>query len=64
GGVSAAGSQLLADVGILVAVLGAVTTAALCLAVFAGTLRLLAPALLTQLWALRRRTPSAEVGSS
>jgi len=64
GGVSAAGSQLLADVGILVAVLGAVATAALCVAVFTGTLRLLAPALLTQLWALRRHTPSAEVGSS
>jgi putative peptidoglycan lipid II flippase len=64
GGASAAGSQLFADVGILVAVLGAVTTAVLCVAVFAGTLRLLAPALLAQLWALRRRTPSAEVGSS
>ena len=64
GGVSAAGSQLLADVGILVAVLGATATAALCVAVFAGTLRLLAPALLAQLWALRHRTPSAEVGSS
>jgi hypothetical protein len=45
-------------------VLGAVTTAALCVVLFAGTLRLLAPALLAQLWALRRRTPSAEVGSS
>jgi hypothetical protein len=63
GGVSAAGSQLFADVGIVAAVLGAVAAAALCVAVFAGALRLLAPALLAQLWALRRRTPSAEVGS-
>ncbi|HET9562150.1 MAG TPA: lipid II flippase MurJ [Propionibacteriaceae bacterium] len=64
GAVSAAGSQLLADVGVVAAVLGAVAAAVLCVAVFAGTLRLLAPALLAQLWALRRRTPSAEVGSS
>jgi hypothetical protein len=64
GGVSAAGSQLFADVGILLAVLGAVAAAALCVVVFAGTLRVLAPALLAQLWGLRRRTPSAEVGSS
>jgi putative peptidoglycan lipid II flippase len=64
GGVSAAGSQLFADVSIVAAVLGAIAAAALCVAVFVGTLRLLAPALLEQLWALRRRTPSAEVGSS
>ncbi|MCE3274658.1 MAG: virulence factor MviN [Propionibacteriaceae bacterium] len=64
GGVSAAGSQLFADVGILLAVVGAVAAAALCVVVFAGTLRVLAPALLAQLWGLRRRTPSAEVGSS
>ena len=38
--------------------------ALLCVLVFAAMLRLLAPALLAQLWALRRRTPSAEVGSS
>jgi putative peptidoglycan lipid II flippase len=63
GAVSAAGSQLLADVGVVAAVLGAVAAALLCVAVFAGALRLLAPALLAQLWALRRRTPSAEVGS-
>jgi hypothetical protein len=64
GGVSAAGSQVLADVGFVAAVLGAVAAALLCVALFAGTLRLLAPALLAQLWALRHRTPSAEVGSS
>ena len=64
GGVSAAGSQLFADVGVLAAVLGAVATLRCVSLVFVGTLRLLAPALLAQLWALRRRVPSAEVGSS
>jgi hypothetical protein len=63
-GVAAAGSQLFANVRVLAAVLGAVATALLCVVVFAATLRLLAPALLAQLWALRRRAPSAEVGSS
>ena len=53
-----------ADVGILAAVLGVVAALHCVSLVFAGTLRLLAPALLAQLWALRRRTPSAEVGSS
>jgi putative peptidoglycan lipid II flippase len=61
--VGAAGSQLLAQVGILAAVLGACTLAVLCVLVFTAMLRLLAPSLLAQMWALRRRTPSAEVGS-
>jgi hypothetical protein len=49
---------------VLAAVLGAVAAALLCVLVFVATLRLLAPALLAQLWALRRRVPSADVGSS
>jgi putative peptidoglycan lipid II flippase len=61
--VGAAGSQLLTDVGIVAAVLGACTLAVLCALVFTAMLRLLAPSLLAQLWALRRRTRSAEVGS-
>jgi uncharacterized membrane protein YeaQ/YmgE (transglycosylase-associated protein family) len=61
--VGAAGSQLLTDVGIVAAVLGACTLAVLCVLVFTAMLRLLAPSLLAQLWALRRRTRSAEVGS-
>jgi len=64
GGVAAAGSRLFANVGVLAAVLGAVAAALLCVLVFVAMLRLLAPALLATLWALRRRTPSAEVGSS
>ena len=64
GGVAAAGSRVFANVGLLAAVLGAVATALLCVLVFLATLRLLAPALLAQIWALRRRVPSAEVGTS
>jgi putative peptidoglycan lipid II flippase len=64
GGLGAAGSLLLAEVGMVVAVLGACAIAALCALVFAAMLRLLAPSLLAQMWALRRRAPSAEVGSS
>jgi hypothetical protein len=63
GGVGAAGSQLLAEVGIVAAVLGACAVALVCVLVFTAMLRLLAPALLAQMWALRRRAPSAEVGS-
>ena len=63
GGVGAAGSQLLAEVGIVAAVLGACAVALVCVLVFTAMLRLLAPSLLAQMWALRRRTPSAEVGS-
>jgi putative peptidoglycan lipid II flippase len=63
GGVGAAGSQLLAEVGIVVAVLGACAVALACVLVFTAMLRVLAPSLLAQMWALRRRTPSAEVGS-
>ncbi|MGH3340755.1 MAG: hypothetical protein ACRDPL_18250, partial [Propionibacteriaceae bacterium] len=63
GGVGAAGSQLLAEVDIVVAVLGACAVALVCVLVFTAMLRLLAPALLAQMWALRRRTPTAEVGS-
>jgi membrane-associated phospholipid phosphatase len=62
--VAAAGSRVFANVGVLAAVLGAVATALLCVLVFLATLRLLAPALLAQIWALRRRVPSAEVGTS
>ena len=62
--VGALGSQLLAGVGIVVAVLGACTLAVLCVLVFTAMLRLLAPSLLAQMWALRRRAPSAEVGSA
>ena len=64
GGLGAAGSQLLSDVGILAAVLGACAVALVCVLVFTAMLRLLAPSILSQMWALRRRTPSAEVGSS
>jgi putative peptidoglycan lipid II flippase len=64
GGLGAAGSQLLSDVGILAAVLGACAVALVCVLVFTAMLRLLAPSVLSQMWALRRRTPSAEVGSS
>ena len=63
GGLGAAGSQFLNEVGIVVAVLGACAIALLCVLVFTAMLRLLAPSLLAQLWALRRRTPPAEVGS-
>jgi putative peptidoglycan lipid II flippase len=59
----AVGSQLLAEAGIVAAVLGACTLAVLCVLVFTAMLRLLAPSLLAQMWALRRRTSSAEVGS-
>jgi putative peptidoglycan lipid II flippase len=62
--VGAVGSQLFARVGIVAAVLGACTLAVLCVLVFTAMLRLLAPSLLAQMWALRRRTPSAEVGSA
>ena len=62
-GLGAAGSQLLAQAGIVVAVVGACAVALLCVLVFTAMLRLLAPSLLTQMWALRRRTPAAEVGS-
>jgi putative peptidoglycan lipid II flippase len=62
-GVGAAGAQLLRDVGILAAVLGACAVALLCVLVFTAMLRLLAPSVLSQMWALRRRTPAAEVGS-
>ncbi len=62
--VGAAGSQPLAGVGIVAAVLGACTLAVLCVLVFTAMLQLLAPSLLAQMWALRRRTPSAEVGSA
>jgi hypothetical protein len=54
---------LLDNVGIVAAVLGACVVAAICLLVFTAMLRLFAPSLLAQLWALRRRTSSAEVGS-
>jgi putative peptidoglycan lipid II flippase len=64
GGLGAAGSLLLDEVGLVGAVLGACAVATLCVLVFAAMLRLLAPSLLAQMWALRRRTPSAEVGSS
>jgi putative peptidoglycan lipid II flippase len=63
GGVGAASSWLLADAGIVVAVLGACAVAMVCVLVFAAMLRLLAPSLLAQMWALRRRTPSADVSS-
>jgi len=63
GAVGAAGSQLLAEVGIVAAVLGACAVALVCVLVFTAMLRLLAPSLLAQMWALRRRTPSADVGS-
>ena len=62
--VGAVGSQLFARVGIVAAVLGACTLAVLCVLVFTAMLRLLAPSLLAQMWALRRRMPSAEVGSA
>lgn len=62
-GVGAAGSLVLAEVGIGLAVLGACAVAMLCVLVFAAMLRLLAPSLLAQMWALRRRTPSADVGT-
>ena len=52
------------DVGIVAAVLGACAVALVCVLVFTAMLRLLAPSVLSQMWALRRRTPSAEVGSS
>jgi hypothetical protein len=64
GGVGAASSLLLAEAGILAAVLGACAVALLCVLVFTAMLRLLAPSVLAQVWALRRRSPSAEVGSS
>jgi putative peptidoglycan lipid II flippase len=60
-GLGAAGSLRLGQVGIVVAVLGACAIAALSVLVFAAMLRLLAPSLLTQLWALRRRTAAAKV---
>jgi hypothetical protein len=63
-GVGAAGSLLLTEVGIAVAVMGACALTLLCVLVFTAMLRLLAPSVLAQMWALRRRTSSAEVGSS
>jgi putative peptidoglycan lipid II flippase len=63
GGAGAAGSQFLGEVGMVAAVLGGCAVALMCVLVFAAVLRLLAPSLLAQMWALRRRTPSAEVGS-
>jgi putative peptidoglycan lipid II flippase len=63
GGVGAAGSRLLNDVGIVAAVLGGCVVAVVCVLVFTAMLRLLAPSLLAQMWALRRRTSSAEVNS-
>jgi putative peptidoglycan lipid II flippase len=54
GGLAAAASLLLAEASLAVAVLGALGLAAACLAIFAGVLRIAAPALFARLWALRR----------
>jgi putative peptidoglycan lipid II flippase len=61
GGLGAVGSRQLGEVDIVVAVLGACLVATVCVLVFVGMLRLLAPSLLTQMWALRRRTAATEV---
>ncbi|HJV13354.1 MAG TPA: lipid II flippase MurJ [Propionibacteriaceae bacterium] len=61
GGLGAVGSRPLGEVGIVVAILGACLVATVCVLVFVGMLRLLAPSLLTQMWALRRRSAAAEV---
>jgi hypothetical protein len=63
GSVGAAGSRFLNDVGIVAAVLGGCAVALVCVLVFTAMLRLLAPSVLSQIWALRRRTSSAEVSS-
>jgi len=61
--VGAAGSLFLGNVGIVAAVLGGCAVALVCVLVFTAMLRLLSPSLLSQMWALRRRTSSAEVSS-
>jgi putative peptidoglycan lipid II flippase len=53
GGLSAAVSLLLTEVGLLLAALGAAGLATVCLAIFAGVLRVASPSLLARLWALR-----------
>lgn len=63
GGLGAAGSLLLAESGLVVAGLGALGLAVAATALFAGVLRVAAPALFGQLWALRRRSvAAADVG--
>lgn len=62
GGLSAAASLLLSDVGLVAAAVGALGLAVACLAIFAAVLRVAAPALFARLWALRHApvdTPAA-----
>jgi putative peptidoglycan lipid II flippase len=56
GGLAAAVSLLLADVGLVAAALGALGLAVACVAIFAGVLRVAAPPLFARLRALRRAT--------
>ena len=62
GGLTAAGSLLLAEASLVTAALGALGLAAACLAIYAGVLRVAAPPLFARLWALRHTaagTPAA-----
>ena len=53
GGLAAAGSLLLSEAGLVAAALGAIGLAAICMAIFAGVLRVASPELFARLWALR-----------
>ncbi len=64
GGLAAAASLLLSDVGLVTAALGAVGLAAACLAIFAGVLRIAAPALFARLLALRHARVDTPVAGS
>jgi putative peptidoglycan lipid II flippase len=55
GGLGAAVSLLLAEATVVLAVVGAVGVSVLAVAIYAGVLRVAAPALFGRLWALRSR---------
>ena len=64
GGLGAAVSLLLDEVGLVVAVLGGLAVAMLAVAIYAGVLRVASPALFGRMWALRRRAGESRKVSS
>jgi len=64
GGLAAAASLLLTEVGLATAALGAIGLAMACLGIFAGVLWLAAPGLFARLWALRRAPVDTPVARS
>jgi putative peptidoglycan lipid II flippase len=64
GGLTAAGSLLLTEAGLVAAALGAIGLAVACLGIFGGVLRIAAPGLLARLWTLRRTRVDSPVAGS